>query len=146
MSIALEAHGGWWLLSIESKTDNHHDGSHVAEVALPALPPAPKYSFLAISAFIPQGLTSRVHHHSGVEAFYTVDGEQCLETPTRAYKMPKGESLAIAAGVPMRLVANGSTPRRALAIIVYDAAKPPTTRMDMEYAKQLVSCELPALK
>lgn len=39
-----------------------------------------KYSLLAISAYIPRGMTSRVHHHSGVEAFYTVDGQQCLET------------------------------------------------------------------
>jgi quercetin dioxygenase-like cupin family protein len=120
---------------------NHHNGSHVTEVALSALPAAPKYSLLVISAYIPQGMTSRVHHHSGLEAFYTVEGEQCLETPTRAYRMPKGGSLAVRAGVPMRLAANGSTPRRALAVIVYDAAQPPTTRMDMEYAKQLASCE-----
>ena len=145
-SIALKAHGTWWLLSVESKSDQHHNGSHVVEVALPPLPPAPKYSLLVISAYIPQGMTSRVHHHSGVETFYTVDGEQCLETPTRAYKMPKGASLAVPAGVPMRLVANGSVPRRALAAIVYDAAQPPTTRMDMEYAKQLASCELPDSK
>ena len=141
-SIALEAHGRWWLLSIESATiDNHHNGSHVAQVALPALPPAKKYSYLVISAYIPQGMTSRVHHHSGVETFYTVDGEQCLETPTHAYKLPKGGILAIPEGVTMRLVANGSVPRRALAAIVYDASQPPTTRMDMEIAKQLVSCE-----
>jgi quercetin dioxygenase-like cupin family protein len=140
--MSLEAHGRWWLLSIEtSRTDNHHNGSHVVEVALPALPPAPKYSFLAMSAYIPHGMTSRVHHHSGVETFYTVDGEQCLETPTRAYRLPKGATLAIPPGVPMRLVANGSVPRRALAAIIYDASQPPTTRMDMENTKHLVACE-----
>jgi hypothetical protein len=41
----------------------------------------------------------------------------------------------------MRLVANGSVPRRALAAIIYDATQPPTTRMDMENAKRLVACE-----
>jgi len=67
-----------------------------------------------------------------------VDGEQCLETPERAYKMREGGSLAVSAGVTMRLVATGSTPRRALAVIVYDSAQPPTTRT--EAGPQLVSC------
>jgi quercetin dioxygenase-like cupin family protein len=138
-SIAFEAHGTWWLLTIESKIDDHHGGRHVTQVELPPLPPAPKYSMLVISAYIPPRLTSRVHNHSGVEAFYVVDGEQCLETPTRAYKMPKGETLAVPAGVTMQLVATGSTPRRALAVIVYDARQPPTTRM--ENGPQLVSCK-----
>jgi quercetin dioxygenase-like cupin family protein len=74
-----------------------------------------------------------------VEGFYVFDGEQCLETPTRAYKMPKGGTLAVPAGVTMQLVATGPTPRRALAVIVYDATQPPTTRM--EDGPQLVSCK-----
>jgi quercetin dioxygenase-like cupin family protein len=108
-------------------------------VKLPPLPTARKYSMLAMSAYVQSGLTSRVHHHSGVEAFYVVDGEQCLETPTRAFKMPKSGTLAVPAGVTMRLVATGSKPRRALAIIVYDSTRPPTTRM--ETRPQLVSCK-----
>ena len=71
-----------------------------------------------------------------------VDGEQCLETPTHAYTMQKGSSLAVPAGVTMRPVATGPTPRRALAVIVYDAAQPPTTRMEIG-GPQLVSCQLP---
>ena len=141
VSIALEAHGTWWLLTIESSIDDHHGGQHVTQVGLPPLPPAPKYSMLVISAYITAGLTSRVHHHSGVEAFYVVAGEQCLETPEHAYKMQKGGTLVIPAGVTMRLVATGSTPRRGLAVIVYDSAQAPTTRMEMENGPQLVSCK-----
>jgi quercetin dioxygenase-like cupin family protein len=137
-SVAFEGHGTWWLIAIESRTDDHHGGQHVTEVALPALPPAPKYSMLVMSAYIPAGLTSRVHNHSGVEAFYVVEGEQCLETPERAYRMRRGGTLVIPAGVTMQLVATGSKPRRALAVIVYDAAKPPTTRM--ENGPPLVPC------
>jgi quercetin dioxygenase-like cupin family protein len=137
-SIALDAHGTSWLLTIESTIDDHHGGRHVTQVRLPPLPPAPKYSMLVISAYITPGLTSRVHHHSGVEAFYVVDGEQCLETATRAYRMHKGETLVIPDGVTMRLVATGSTPRRALAVIVYDASQPPPTRT--ETGPQLVPC------
>jgi quercetin dioxygenase-like cupin family protein len=138
-SVALEAHGTWWLLSVESKIDDHHGGLHVNQIAFPPLPPAPKYSMLVMSAYIPAGLTSRVHLHSGVEAFYVVDGEQCLETPTRAYPMKKGGILVLPTGVTMQLIATGSTPRRALAVIVYDTAQPPTTRI--ENGPQLVSCK-----
>ena len=137
-SIALEAHGTWWLLTIESRIDDHHGGQHATQVALPPLPLAPKYSMLVISAYVMPGFRSRVHTHSGVEAFYVVDGEQCLETRERTYKMLKGGTLAIPAGITMQLVATGSKPRRGLAVIVYDAAQPPTTRM--ENGPQLVSC------
>ena len=68
-SIALEAHGTWWLLTIEARIDDHHGGRHVTQVGLPPLPPAPKYSMLVISAYSTSGLTSRVHLHSGEEAF-----------------------------------------------------------------------------
>jgi quercetin dioxygenase-like cupin family protein len=94
---------------------------------------------LVLSASIPSGMTSRVHLHSGVQAFYVVEGEQCLETAQSAFKMRKGETLAVPTGATMRLVANGSKPRRAFAVIVYDSSKPPTTRLPMETASQLVS-------
>lgn len=137
-SVALAAHGSWWTLTVEPTVDNHHGGEHVAQVKLPPLPPAPQYSMLVYSAYVKAGLTSRVHNHSGVEAFYAVDGNQCLATPARAYKMQKGETLAVPAGVTMQLVASGSTPRRTLAVVIYDSAQPPTTRV--ENGPELASC------
>jgi quercetin dioxygenase-like cupin family protein len=139
-SAAFEAHGSWWLMTIGPKVNDHHGGQHVKQVKLPTLPPANSYSMLVMSAYIPAGLTSRIHTHSGVEGFYVVDGQQCLETPARIYKMPKGGSLVIPTGVTMRLVATGTKPRRALAIIVYDSSQPPTTRMETEPLPKLESC------
>src|SRR5882672_1641394 len=55
-SIAFEAHGAWWLMSIESQTESHHGGQHVTEVKLLPLPEAPKYSMVVIPAYIPLGL------------------------------------------------------------------------------------------
>jgi quercetin dioxygenase-like cupin family protein len=139
-SIAFEAHGAWWLMSIGPKSKDHHGGSHVAEVNLSPLPKADGYSMLVISAYIPGGMTSRVHFHSGVEGFYTVDGEQCLETKDEAFPMKRGDTLVVPTGITMRLVATGTKPRRAFAVIVYDSSKPPVTRLPMETASQLVSC------
>jgi quercetin dioxygenase-like cupin family protein len=138
-SVAFEAHGSWWLMAIESSPTDHHGGQHTASVALPRLPAASNYSMLVISAYIRTGQTSRVHHHSGVEAFYTVEGEQCLETPTGAHRIPAGSSLAVPTGVTMRLVTRGTKPRRGFAVVVYDASQPPTTRTP-ELESQLVLC------
>jgi len=139
-SIALSAHGVAWLMTIEATAAGHHGGQHVADAPLPALPQAEQYAMLAMSAYIPSGLTSRFHHHSGVEGFFVVEGQQCLETADRTHVMNKGDTLVVPAGVAMRLVATGPTPRRALAVIVYDAAQPPTTRMEGDAAPQLMPC------
>jgi quercetin dioxygenase-like cupin family protein len=138
-SVAFEGHGAWWLLSIESEVKDHHGGRHVNQILLPPLPPASKYSMLVISSYVSSEMTSRVHHHSGVEAFYVVDGEQCLETPDRAYPMRTGEVLAVPTGVTMQLVGIGASPRRGFAVVIYDAAQPPTTRA--ENAPPLVACK-----
>jgi quercetin dioxygenase-like cupin family protein len=137
-SVSFEAHGTWWLVTIESEVSDHHGARHVTQLELP-LPCAPKYSMQVISAAFIPGMASLVHVHSGAEAWYVVTGEQCLETPARSYKTHKGETLVVPAGTTMRLVATGSTVRRAIAIIVYDASQPATTRL--EKGPQLVPCE-----
>jgi quercetin dioxygenase-like cupin family protein len=139
-SIAFEAHGAWWLMSVGPESNDHHGGRHMAHVKLSPLPKANAYSMLVISAYIPAGMTSRVHFHSGVEAFYTVDGEQCLETKEKAFRMKKGDTLVVPTGIAMRLVATGKEPRRAFAVIVYDSSKPPVTRLPMATASELASC------
>jgi len=142
-SVAFEAHGSWWLMSVERDNNDHHGGEHVAAVKLSPLPSASKLSMRVLSAYIPSGMTSRVHFHSGVEAFYTVDGEQCLQTPDKAYHLRRGDTLVIPTGVTMGIIAIGDKPRRAFGLIVYDSAKPPTTRMPMDTASQLASCQEP---
>jgi quercetin dioxygenase-like cupin family protein len=76
---------------------------------------------------------SLLHHHSGVEAVYVIQGEACYETPTRAFALPTG--------TPMRAVAIGSTVRYVLAVIVYDASQPPTMRMEEATGPRLVACK-----
>ena len=89
---------------------------------------------LALAAIDPQAPT-------GVEGFFVADGQQCLETADRTHVMNKGDTLVVPAGIAMRLVATGPAPRRALAVIVYDASQPPTTRMEGEATPKLMSCK-----
>lgn len=140
-SIALEAAGMWWLMTIESQTSEHHGGRHETQVGPLPLPRAAKYAMQVQSSAFTPGMYSLVHHHSGVEAVYVIEGEACFETPTRASTLRKGETLAIPADTPMRAVVTGSTLRRVLAVIVYDAAQSPTMRMEEGTGPQLVACK-----
>ena len=140
-SVAFEAAGTSWLMTIESQTSDHHGGRHVAQVGPLPLPQAPKYAMQVQSAAFTPGMYSLLHHHSGVEAVYVIQGEACYETPTRAFKLQKGETLALPTGTPMRAVATGSTLRYVLAVIVYDASQPPTTRMEEATGPRLVACK-----
>jgi quercetin dioxygenase-like cupin family protein len=140
-SIAFEAAGIPWLMTIESESSDHHGGSHVAHVGPLPLPQAAKYAMLVQSAVFAPGMYSLVHHHSGVEAVYVIDGEACYETPTRASKLRKGETLALPGGTSMRAVVTGSTPRHVLAVILYDAARPATMRMEEGTGPPLVACK-----
>jgi quercetin dioxygenase-like cupin family protein len=140
-SIAFEAAGTAWLMTIESRTSDHHGGKHVAEVGPLELPVAAKYSMLVQSAIFMPGMYSLVHHHSGVEAVYVVEGEACYETPTQAFKLQRGETLAVPGNTQMRAVVTGSARRHVLAIIVYDASQPSTMRMKEGTGTQLAACK-----
>ena len=47
------------------------------------------------------GMQSPVYRHPGVEAWYTLEGEQCLETPQGELVQRAGDSgVMVAGGVP----------------------------------------------
>jgi len=140
-SVAFEAAGTSWLMTVESKTSNHHGGEHVAVVGPLPLPRAPKYSMLVQSAVFSPGMYSLIHHLSGVEAVYVVEGEGCYETQARAFRVRKGDTLAIPGGTLMRAVATGSKRRYVLAAIIHDASQPATMRMGEGKSPQLAACK-----
>lgn len=140
-SIAFDAAGSWWLMTIESETADHHGGQHVTHVGPLPLPRAAKYAMVVQSSVFMPGMYSLVHHHSGVEALYVVEGQACYETPTRAATLQKGETLAIPGDTPMRAVVTGTARRHVLAVIVHDAAQPATMRMNEGTGAALVACK-----
>ena len=140
-SVAFEAAGTFWLSTIESDTSNHHGGVHVAVVGPLQLPRVPQYAVQTQSSLFRPGMYSLVHHHSGVEAVYVISGVACFETPARAFTLRPGETLAVPGETPMRAVVTGVAPRHLLAVIIYDAAQPPTTRMEEGDKPQLAACK-----
>jgi quercetin dioxygenase-like cupin family protein len=139
-SVAFQDAGVWWLMTIESDTADHRDGQHVATVRLSPWPAAATHAMLVQSAAFDPGMYSLVHHHTGIEAIYVVEGEACFETPAHAAKLHEGETHVMAAGTPMRAVVTGSARRHVLAVIVHDAAQPATIRMQEGTGPELAAC------
>jgi quercetin dioxygenase-like cupin family protein len=140
-SVAFDAAGTSWLMTIESDTADHHGGTHVTQAGPLPLPPAARYGMVVQSALFTPGMYSLAHHHSGVEAVYVVEGEACYETPGRGVRLRKGETAVLPTGTSMRAVVPGTTRRHVLAVIVHDAAQPSTMRMAEGQRPQLTSCK-----
>lgn len=140
-AIAFEAAGRSWLMTIESKTSDHHGGQHVTAVGPLPLSPAQKYSMEVRSAVFKPGMYSVAHYHSGVEAIYVIEGEACYEMPLQAAKLRKGETLVVPPGTYHRAVATGSTLRYVISVNLHDSSKTPTTRIEERKAPQLVKCK-----
>ena len=90
------------------------------------------------SSLLGPGTTTPIHTHSGPEVFYIVSGEQCLETPKLGKHLGAKQSYVLPTGVIHRGRVIGSDVRRALALILHDAAHPASH--DLEDPPPLVSC------
>jgi quercetin dioxygenase-like cupin family protein len=72
-------------------------------------------------------MTAPAHTHSGPEAWYTLAGETCLETPQGKQVGRPGQYVIVPGGPPMHLTATGSEQRRSLVLILHLSSKPTTT-------------------
>jgi hypothetical protein len=97
-SVAFEADGASWFMTIESQTSDHHGGRHVTEAGPLPLPHAPKYAMQVLSAAFTPRMYSLVHHHSGVEAIYVIKGEACLQAPERRDARPSWRYFDVGGG------------------------------------------------
>jgi len=126
-SVAIEAHGSAWLMKVEPQSSDHHGGQHAAAVGPLPIPSTASLMMQIMSAHFLPGQVSEPHTHPGPEAWFVIEGEQCLETPTGTIRAKAGETAIIDAGPAMRLVGTGTGPRRALVLVLHGAAQPPTT-------------------
>jgi quercetin dioxygenase-like cupin family protein len=86
------------------------------------------YNAVYMEAVFTPGMRANIHRHSGPEAWHTVAGETCLETPDKTYLgRAGGPPVIVPAGPPMALTATGKHMRKAVVLILHDASRPPTT-------------------
>jgi quercetin dioxygenase-like cupin family protein len=123
-----ESLGKIWLLTIDVAGWRPSGGSRIAEIGPLPVSADAKYSAQYMEAIFTPGMTAPAHRHSGPEAWYTLSGETCLETPEgKMIGRAGGSHVIVPGGPPMHLTATGTEVRRALVLILHDSAQPPTT-------------------
>src|SRR5262245_33447401 len=96
----VESFGEVWLFTIDGAGSRVPTGKHVAEIGpLPVLRDV-KYSAQYMEAVFTPGMVAPAHRHSGPEAWYTLAGETCLETPDGRMLGRAGDSPVIVPGGP----------------------------------------------
>jgi quercetin dioxygenase-like cupin family protein len=124
----VESLGKIWLLTIQDKGWRPSGGERIAEIGPLPISPNEPYSAQYMEAIFTPGMTAPPHIHSGPEAWYTLSGETCLETPQgKQVGRAGGEYVIVPGGPPMHLTATGTETRRALVLILHETSKPPST-------------------
>ncbi len=119
-----EALGKVWVFTIGAKDDRPAAGEHVTQIGpLPVDAHSTYMAMFAEAVFTP-GMQSVVHRHPGAEAFYTEEGESCLETPAGKQVGHKGVDVLIPEGPPMVVRATGTENRRGLVLVLHDSTQP----------------------
>jgi quercetin dioxygenase-like cupin family protein len=124
---SFDSFGHTWLMAIGDSAWRPSVGEQVAVIGPLPITPGTSYNALYMEASMRPGMKSAVHRHSGAEAWYTLAGETCLETPSGTQVGRVNSPVIVPGGSPMELTATGTTLRRSLVLILHDATQPPTT-------------------
>jgi len=132
LGVVTEAFGRTWLFTIAPAEWRAAAGAeHVVTVGpLPLGKMAPEYTAVYLATTFRPGQSSFVHEHSGPEAWFILSGEQCLETPDGPLWGQAGQGVTVRGDLPMVVQATGQEIRRTFALILHDAAKPGSRRVD----------------
>jgi hypothetical protein len=127
-STVVQSLGRVWLFTIGDTGWRASGGERIAVVGPLPLVDADAYAAVYMEAVFQPRMQSPVHRHPGVEAWYTLEGEQCLETPNGTLMQRAGDpGVMVPGGLPMILIGTGTGVRRSLVLILQDAARPRST-------------------
>ena len=115
------SHGRAWLFVLGRKDESFGAGIRRALVGpLASTAGASVTARFMESTFTP-GMRTRVHSHAGPEAFYVVDGEQCVETPSQRRKLRAGDTFVVPPGPHVQAAAKG---RKNITLVLYPSDAP----------------------
>jgi quercetin dioxygenase-like cupin family protein len=121
----IQAFGRTWLMSIGDSTSRADSGTSAAVIGPLPITPGIRYSATYMEASMRPGMKSTIHRHPGPEAWYTLEGETCLETPDGTQVGRRGgPPVIVPGGLPMELTATGTALRKSIVLILHDAAQP----------------------
>lgn len=114
------SHGRVWVHVLGQVDARVQGGQKRAVVGPVEVPPGRVTARFLESVFTP-GMRTRVHSHAGPEAFYVIDGAQCVETPAEKRKLQAGDTLIVPPGPHVQAAAAG---RRNLTLVLSPAGAP----------------------
>jgi hypothetical protein len=127
-STAVTSLGKHWLFTLASGRWRPPGGRPTARVGPLPLVDAAAFAAVYMEGVFEPGMRTAVHRHPGAEAWYTLQGEQCLETPQGRQVQRAGErGMMVRGGLPMQLTGTGTGLRRSVVLILQDAAQPRST-------------------
>jgi quercetin dioxygenase-like cupin family protein len=106
-SKVVSAHDRIWLLVIGARDEPISSGKPSAAIGPMDVPPGGRVSVRFLTSTFPPAMRTRVHSHPGSEAFYVIEGEQCVETPTVRHRITAGHSYIVQSGVHVQAAARG---------------------------------------
>jgi quercetin dioxygenase-like cupin family protein len=127
-STVVESYGRVWLFTIAPAEWRAPGGKRFARVGPLPLVKADSFAAVYMEGTFQPGMQSIVHRHAGAEAWITLAGSMCLESPEGKQEQSAGdEGVMIRAGLPMVLTGTGTGPRKSLVLILQDATQPRST-------------------
>ena len=124
----VESLGKVWLFTIAEAGWRPSGGMRAAEIGPLPISSDTEYTAQYMEAIFTPGMTAAAHRHSGPEAWYTLTGETCLETPEgKLVGRAGGEYVIVPGGRPMHLTATGTETRRSLVLVLHDSSQLPRT-------------------
>jgi quercetin dioxygenase-like cupin family protein len=109
-----EAHSKTWLYVLGDLSERVKGGVKKASVGPLTVPSGIGMAHFS-EAIFPPGMRTRVHSHPGPEAFYVVEGEQCMETPSDKRLISAGGTYIVENGPHIQAAPKG---RRNLVLIL----------------------------
>lgn len=124
----VESLGHVWLFTIAPAEYRPATGSRIARIGPLPYFAAPTFAATYMEGVFEPGMATMVHRHPGAEAWFTLEGSMCLETPDGRIDQRAGDAgVIVPGGLPMVLVGTGTTVRRSVVLILQDAALPRST-------------------
>ena len=116
----VESLGRIWLFTIADAAYRPAGGTRVTRIGPLPLARAERFAAVYMEGVFQPGMSTQIHRHPGAEAWYTLEGSMCVETPGGRIDQRTGEpGVLVPDGVPMELTGTGSGPRRS---VVFDPA------------------------
>lgn len=115
-----QIHSRTWLYVLGGPAEKVKGGARRAVIGPLTVSPGIQTAHFA-EAIFPPGMRTRVHSHPGPEAFYVVEGQQCMESPTDRRMIAAGGTYIVENGLHMQAAPRG---RRNLVLILAPKGTP----------------------